>query len=58
MKKKRYGSKKYALENGIKESNGEIILSTDADCRVLKTGFLMSSSLNETRGITIGFSEY
>ena len=49
--------KKYALEKGIKESNGEIILSTDADCRVLKTWVSsMSSSLNETRGIIIGFS--
>tara|TARA_B100001250_G_scaffold150333_1_gene128847 strand:- start:467 stop:1489 length:1023 start_codon:yes stop_codon:yes gene_type:complete len=49
--------KKFALEQGIKKSNGEIILSTDADCRVLKTWVTsMSSSLDEKDGITIGFS--
>ncbi len=49
--------KKFALEKGIRESSGEIILSTDADCRVLKTWVSsMASSLDKKGGITIGFS--
>ena len=49
--------KKFALEEGIKKSKGELILSTDADCRLLKTWVSsMSSSLSEKGGITIGFS--
>lgn len=49
--------KKFALEEGIRKSEGELILSTDADCRLLKTWVSsMSSSLSEKGGITIGFS--
>tara|TARA_A100000164_G_scaffold226687_1_gene200964 strand:+ start:148 stop:1239 length:1092 start_codon:yes stop_codon:yes gene_type:complete len=50
--------KKYAIEMGIKESKGEIILATDADCRV---GSLwvssMTYSLIHKNGIIIGYSE-
>lgn len=53
----RIAPKKFALEKGIRESNGEIILSTDADCRVLKTWVSsMSLSVDKKGGITIGFS--
>ena len=35
-RKNEMASKKYALEQAIKKSKGEIILATDADCRVPK----------------------
>ena len=50
--------KKFALEQAINQSNGKIIISTDADCRVLKTWVSsMVSSLNNKDGIIIGFSQ-
>lgn len=50
--------KKYALTKGIDSANGEIIISTDADCRV---GKLWVSSMTydviKSNGISIGFSK-
>ena len=50
--------KKHALNEGIKNSTGEIIISTDADCRVGKNWVLsMTKGTLKTKGITIGFSK-
>lgn len=52
-----YAPKKYALNEGIKKSRGDIILSTDADCR-LKPGWIEYTvkSFTEDCGMVIGFS--
>ena len=50
--------KKNAIDLGINESKGEIILATDADCRVGPLWVAsMTYSLVNKNGITIGFSE-
>ena len=50
--------KKYALTQAIKASKGEIIVSTDADCRVPKTWVLnMATSVKNSGAITVGFSK-
>ncbi len=50
--------KKYALEKAINESNGEIILATDADCRVSNNWVIsMASLVNQTNKVVIGYSE-
>jgi len=50
--------KKYALQCGIKESRGDILLFTDADCRV-QTRWVsaMVQSMGDRVGFVIGFSE-
>ena len=51
-------SKKYALEKAIKESKGEIILATDADCRVSKHWAIsMANLVNKTNKVVIGYSK-
>mgnify|MGYP001157327369 FL=1 len=49
--------KKYALTNAIQQSGGDIILSTDADCRV-PDGWAksMAHALSSENGIVIGLS--
>ncbi len=57
-KSKEMTPKKHAIDLGIKESKGEVILATDADCRV--GPFWVSSmtySLINKNGIVIGYSE-
>ena len=50
--------KKHAIDMGIKDSAGEIILATDADCRVGSLWVAsMTYSLINKNGIIIGFSE-
>ena len=50
--------KKYALENAIKKSKGEIILATDADCRVSSDwATSMASLVNQTNKVVIGYSK-
>ena len=49
IKKAEMAPKKYALENAIKKSKGEIILATDADCRVSNDwATSMASLVNQT----------
>ena len=50
--------KKYALSLGIKKSAGEIIITTDADCRVRSTWIeTMVSCFSPRVGMVIGFSQ-
>ncbi len=50
--------KKYALEKAINESKGEIILATDADCRVSNNwATSMAGLVNDTHKIVIGYSK-
>ena len=50
--------KKYALENAINKSKGEIILATDADCRVSSNWAIsMASLVNQTDKVIIGYSK-
>ena len=51
-------TKKLAVSEGIKKSNGEIILTTDADCR-LKSRWIESIIKNFTPecGMVVGFSQ-
>ena len=50
--------KKNALNEGILKSSGEIIVSTDADCRVGKSWAMsMVNSTLKSNGISIGFSK-
>ena len=50
--------KKNALNKGILQSSGKIILSTDADCRVGKSWTMsMVNSTLKSNGISIGFSK-
>lgn len=52
-----YSPKKYALTRGIKNAQGEVILSVDADCRVLPTWIsAMNSYFAENVGMVVGFS--
>ncbi|MFC1562461.1 glycosyltransferase [candidate division KSB1 bacterium] len=55
---KNFSPKKYALNEGIKNSIGEIILTTDADCR-LKPKWIESMVTNfpEDSGMVAGFSQ-
>ena len=58
IKKSEMASKKYALENAIKKSKGEIILATDADCRVSNDwATSMASLVNQTNKVVIGYSK-
>jgi len=51
-------AKKNAIQQGILASKGEIILSTDADCRVKSTWIeTMVSYFNEDVGMIVGFSQ-
>ena len=50
--------KKNALNEGILNSSGEIIVSTDADCRVGKSWAMsMFNSTLKSNGVSIGFSK-
>ena len=50
--------KKYAIDLGIKESKGEIIIATDADCRVGSLWVAsMTYSLINKNGVIIGYSD-
>ena len=50
--------KKYALENAINKSEGEIILATDADCRVSSDWAIsMASLVFQTDKVIIGYSK-
>ena len=58
MKKTEMAPKKYALENAINKSKGEIILATDADCRVKSDwATSMASLVNQTDKVVIGYSK-
>jgi len=51
-------AKKNALNQGIRQSNGEIILSTDADCHVKPTWIeTMASYFTEDVAMVVGFSQ-
>ena len=57
-KSKEMTPKKHAIDLGIKESKGEIIIATDADCRVGSLWVAsMTYSLINKNGIIIGYSE-
>lgn len=57
-KSKQMTPKKYAIDLGIKESKGEIIIATDADCRVGSLWIAsMTYSLINKNGVIIGYSE-
>ena len=50
--------KKYALTKAIEKSNGDIIISTDADCRVNENWVnSMAQLVNNTDKIVIGYSK-
>ena len=50
--------KKFAISQGIKMAKGEVIIATDADCRVGKFWIAsMTYSLINKNGIIIGYSE-
>ena len=58
IKKAEMAPKKYALENAINKSKGEIILATDADCRVSNDwATSMASLVNQTNKVVIGYSK-
>ncbi len=51
-------AKKNALNQGIQQSNGELILTADADCRVRSTWIeTMVSYFTEDVGMVVGFSQ-
>ena len=57
-KSKEMAPKKHAIDLGIKESKGEIIIATDADCRVGSLWIAsMTYNLINKDGIIIGYSE-
>ncbi|MCK4903622.1 MAG: glycosyltransferase [Candidatus Marinimicrobia bacterium] len=50
--------KKYALTKTIEKSNGEIIISTDADCRVPNTWVeSIVESFDKETGVVVGYSK-
>ena len=50
--------KKYALEKAINKSKGEIILATDADCRVSNNWVTsMAGLVDDTHKVVIGYSK-
>ena len=50
--------KKYALTKAIEKSKGEIILTTDADCRVPRDWVNnMAQLVQNNEGIVIGYSK-
>ncbi len=50
--------KKFALEQGIRAARGEIILTTDADCRVSNAWIeTVLSYFNDEVGMVVGFSQ-
>ena len=57
-KKYEMATKKYALQKAIDKSNGEIILATDADCRVPKTwATSMAELVIKENKVIIGYSK-
>jgi len=57
-KSKEITPKKHALDLGIKKSTGEIIITTDADCRVGPLWIAsMTYNLINKNGVIIGYSE-
>ena len=51
-------SKKHALTKAIEKSSGEIIISTDADCRVPKTWVkCIVETFDEETGLVVGYSK-
>jgi len=57
LKKSEMAPKKYALENAINKSKGEIILATDADCRVSSNwATSMASLVYQADKVVIGYS--
>ena len=57
-KSKEMAPKKHAIDLGIRESKGEIIIATDADCRVGSLWIAsMTYSLINKNGVIIGYSE-
>ena len=57
-KKHEMTPKKYALTKGIENSKGEIILTTDADCRVPREWVInMAQLVQNNEGIVIGYSK-
>ena len=53
-----FEAKKNALNQGIQLSSGELILTTDADCRVKSTWIeTMTSYFTENVGMVVGFSQ-
>ena len=53
-----FTAKKNALTQALRRARGEIILSTDADCRVLPGwAETMISYFNENTGMVVGFSQ-
>ena len=51
-------AKKNAMSHGIKHSRGEIILTTDGDCRVLPTWVeAMVTYFGSNVGMVVGFSQ-
>jgi len=53
-----YSPKKFALHTGVMNSRGDIILSTDADCRVKSTWIeTMVSYFSPNVGMVVGFSQ-
>jgi cellulose synthase/poly-beta-1,6-N-acetylglucosamine synthase-like glycosyltransferase len=54
-----FSPKKYALQQAVKYADGEIILSTDADCRVKPEWIeTMVSYFTDKIGFVIGFSQF
>jgi len=50
--------KKYALTKAIEQATGELIISTDGDCRVPETWVEnMVASINANTGIVVGYSK-
>lgn len=55
---KNYGPKKWALNQGIKASSGEIILCIDADCIPEPTWIeVMNSYFSQNVGMVVGYAE-
>ncbi|OGC03136.1 hypothetical protein A2V82_13235, partial [candidate division KSB1 bacterium RBG_16_48_16] len=54
-----YSPKKYALQKGVEASRGEIILTTDADCRLGSRWIeSMNACFESDVGFVIGFSQF
>jgi len=52
-----YSPKKYALSRGVREADGDIILTVDADCVVKPTWIrTMNSYFEENVGMVVGYS--
>ncbi len=54
-----FSPKKYALQCAVDRANGDIILATDADCRVGPRWIsTMTAYMDEDTGFVIGFSQF